>query len=239
MRSVSPRQTYCPFPMSAPLRDRLQSAGEELANSVTHGLGLAGAGVAAPFLVLGAVRRGDGWQVAGATVFAATLVFMYLASTLYHACPPGPAAAVARRKQRLRTLDHVAIYLLIAGTYTPFLLGPMRGPWGWSMFAAEWALAAVGIAAKVRYGFRWPRLSTAAYVGMGWLAAVASRPLFHLVGPAGFAWLLAGGLCYTAGVAFYATDWRYRYHHAVWHLFVAGGSACHVWAALRHAHGAA
>jgi hemolysin III len=219
-------------------RDRVQTAGEELANSITHGLGLAGAAVTAPLLVLGAVRRGgDAWHVAGATVFGATLVFMYLASTLYHACPNGPAECRARRKQRLRTLDHVAIYLLIAGTYTPFLVGPMRGPWGWGMFAAEWTLAACGIAAKVRYGFRWPRLSTAVYVGMGWLAAVAFRPLLTHVGPAGFAWLLAGGFCYTAGVAFYATDWRLRYGHAVWHLFVAGGSACHVWAVLRHGGG--
>ena len=219
-------------------RERIQTVGEEIANSITHGLGLAGAGVAAPLLVLGAVRRGgDAWQVAGATVFGLTLVLMYLASTLYHACPPGPAERRARQKQRLRTLDHAAIYLLIAGTYTPFLLGPMRGPWGWGLFAAEWALAAFGIAAKVRFGFRWRRLSTAAYVGMGWLAVIALRPLLTHVGPTGVWWLLAGGLCYTAGVAFYATDGRLRYGHAVWHLFVAGGSACHVWAALRHAGG--
>jgi hemolysin III len=170
-------------------------------------------------------------------VFAATLLLMYLASTLYHACPPGPTPCLARRKHALRTLDHSAIYLLIAGTYTPFLLGPMRGPWGWSLFAAEWTLAAAGIAAKVRFGFRWPRLSTVVYVAMGWMAMIAAKPLFDLVGPRGFAWLLGGGLCYTAGVVFYATDWRYRYHHAVWHVFVAGGSACHVWAALHHAHG--
>lgn len=219
-------------------RNRVQTLGEEIANSVTHGLGLVGAATVAPLLVLGAVRRGDAWQVTGATVFAATLVFMYLTSTLYHACPPGPAECRVRRKHHFRTLDHVAIYLLIAGTYTPFLLGPMRGPWGWGMFAMEWTLAAIGVAAKVRYGFRWPRLSTAVYVGMGWLAVIAARPLLTHVGPAGFGWLLAGGLCYTAGVAFYATDWRLRYGHAVWHLFVAGGSACHVWAALRHAGGA-
>jgi hemolysin III len=115
----------------------------------------------------------------------------------------------------------------------------MRGPWGWSMFAAEWTLAALGIAAKIRFGFRWPRLSTVVYVAMGWLALVAGKPLFDRVGAAGFLWLIAGGACYTAGVAFYATDARYRYHHAVWHLFVAGGSACHVWAALHHASGVA
>jgi hemolysin III len=217
------------------VRGRAQTLGEEVANAITHGLGLAGAAVAAPLLVTAAVRRGGGLHVVGATVYAATLLLMYLASTLYHACPADRRAAA---KRRLRTLDHAAIYLLIAGTYTPFLLGALRGPWGWSLLAAEWSLAALGVAAKVRYGFRWPRLSTAVYVGMGWLAVVAVEPLLDGLGMRGVAWLLAGGLCYTAGVAFYATDWRLRYGHAVWHLFVAGGSACHVWAALRHAGGA-
>ncbi len=218
------------------VRGRPQSAPEEIANSVTHGLGLAAAAVVGPLLVGTTVRRGaDGWHVAGATVFAATLVLMYLTSTLYHACPAEPPdSRRARRKERLRTLDHAAIYLLIAGTYTPFLLGAMRGAWGWSLLAAEWGLAAVGIVAKVRWGFRWPRLSTWMYVGMGWLALVALKPLLERVSPAGVGWLIAGGVCYTAGVAFYATDWRVRYGHAVWHLFVAGGSACHVWAVLRH-----
>jgi hemolysin III len=216
------------------VRNRAQTLGEEIANAITHGLGLAGAAIAAPLLVTAAVRRGDAWQIVGAAVFAATLLLMYLASTLYHACPGGRRAAA---KQRLRTLDHAAIYLLIAGTYTPFLLGPLRGPWGWGLLAAEWSLALVGIAAKLRFGFRWPRLSTAVYVGMGWLAIVAVGPMLEEVGKRGVAWLLAGGLCYTGGVAFYATDWRLRYGHAVWHLFVAGGSACHVWAALRHAGG--
>jgi hemolysin III len=215
-------------------RDRTQTPGEEIANALTHGLGLAGAGIAAPLLVASAVRRGDTLQVVGATVFAATLLLMYLASTLYHACP---AERRATAKRRLRTLDHAAIYLLIAGTYTPFLVGALRGPWGWSLLAAEWTLAAVGVTAKLRWGFRWPRLSTAVYVGMGWLAIVAVKPLLSELGMPGFAWLLGGGICYTAGVAFYATDWRLRYGHAVWHLFVAGGSACHVWAALRHAGG--
>lgn len=215
-------------------RDRAQSVAEEVANALTHGLGLVGSVVAAVALVAGA-RGGGAGRLVGASVFGATLVLMYLASTLYHACPAGRRAAV---KRRLRTLDHAAIYLLIAGTYTPFLLGPLRGAWGWSLLAAEWTLAAVGVAAKVRFGFRWRRLSTAAYVGMGWLAIVAVQPILARVGAAGFAWLLAGGLCYTAGVAFYATDGRLRFGHAVWHVFVAGGSACHVWAALRHTGGA-
>ena len=218
------------------IRGRAQTLGEEVANAITHGLGLVGAAVAAPLLVGAAVRRGDALYVAGAAVFAATLLLMYLASTLYHACP-GDRRVAAKRK--LRTLDHAAIYLLIAGTYTPFLLGALRGPWGWGLLVAEWSLAALGVAAKLRFGFRWPRLSTAVYVGMGWLAVIAIKPLVAGLGLRGVAWLLAGGLCYTAGVAFYATDWRLRYGHAVWHLFVAGGSACHVWAALRHAGGAA
>ena len=215
---------------------RPQSPREEVANSITHGLGLAAATIVGP-LVVGTVARrsADGWRVAGAVVFAATLVLMYLTSTLYHACPAETRSArAARMKARLRTLDHAAIYLLIAGTYTPFLIGAMRGAWGWSLFAAEWALATIGIVAKLRWGFRWPRLSTWMYVGMGWLALIAVRPLIERVSPAGVAWLIAGGVCYTAGVAFYATDWRVRYGHAVWHLFVAGGSACHVWAVLRH-----
>lgn len=209
------------------VRGRPQSSREEVANSIVHGLGLAGALVAGPLAIVAAVRRGaDGWRVAGATVFAATLVLMYLTSTLYHAWPSSPHRV--RTKGRLRTCDHAAIYLLIAGTYTPFLVGALRGAWGWSLLAAEWGLAAAGIVAKVRWGFRWPRLSTGMYVGMGWLALVAIGPLAARLSPAGLGWLVAGGVCYTAGVGFYATDWRVRYGHAVWHVFVAGGSACHV-----------
>ena len=223
------------------VRGRPQSPAEEVANGVVHALGLAGAAVVGPLVVLGAVRRGgDPWQVVGAAVFAVTLILMYLASTVYHFYPDDLAGADprrARRKARLRTLDHSAIYLLIAGSYTPFLLGPLRGAWGWGLLAAEWGLAAVGITAKVRWGFRWPRLSTWMYIGMGWLALVAIGPLVERVSGAGVAWLVASGLCYTAGVAFYATDWRVRYGHAVWHLFVAGGSACHAWAVLRFAGG--
>ncbi|HEY0780009.1 MAG TPA: hemolysin III family protein [Gemmatirosa sp.] len=216
------------------VRGRPQSAPEEIANSITHGIVLAAALIVGPLVVGAAVRRGgDAWQIGGAAVFALSLVLMYLTSTLYHACPAGDeriADERARRKERLRTLDHAAIYLLIAGSYTPILVGALRGVWGWSLLAAEWGLAAVGIVAKLRYGFRWPRLSTWMYIGMGWLALVALKPLLERVSLAGVLWLVAGGVCYTAGVAFYATDWRVRYGHAVWHLFVAAGSACHVWA---------
>lgn len=210
-------------------RGRPQSRAEEVANAITHGLGLAGSVAAVPLLVRAARDGGDAWQDAGLLVFGATLVLMYLASTLYHAVPH------VRAKHLLRTIDHSAIFLLIAGTYTPFLLGVLRGAWGWSLLVVIWALAALGVTAKWAFGFRWPRLSTAVYLGMGWLILVAAVPLVREVPPAGLAWLFAGGLCYTGGVVFHATDHRVRYGHAVWHLFVTGGSLCHFLAVLRHA----
>lgn len=211
------------------MHGRPQSLGEEIANSVTHGVGLLGSMAALPVLVLGAVGQRDPWQLVGGAVFGITLVLLYLASTLYHALP------VCRAKDVLRVLDHSAIYLLIAGTYTPFTLGALRGPWGWSLFGIIWGLALLGVAAKLTIGFRFPRLSTVLYLAMGWLVIVAIQPLVARVSPAGLAWLVAGGVCYTGGVAFYATDGRLRYGHAVWHLFVIAGSACHFCAVLWHA----
>jgi hemolysin III len=208
---------------------RPQSLGEEIANSVTHGVALLASLAALPVLVLAASGRRDAWQLVGGAVFGATLVLLYSASTLYHAIPSSGA------KRVLRVLDHGAIYLLIAGTYTPFTLGVLRGPVGWTFLVTIWALAVFGILAKCVYRFRFPRLSTALYLGMGWLIVLALRPLMTHVSPAGLAWLLAGGICYTAGVAFYATDGRIRYGHAVWHGFVAAGSACHFCAVLWYA----
>jgi hemolysin III len=213
------------------MAERPQTLGEEIANSLTHGVGLAASLVALPVLVLAAAGRRDTWQLVGGAVFGATLVLLYLASTLYHAVP-GP-----RVKRVLRVLDHSAIYLVIAGTYTPFTLGALRGPWGWALLGTIWTLALLGVAAKCLLGFRFPRLSTVLYVGMGWLIVVAAQPLVTSVSPAGLAWLLAGGLCYTGGVAFFVADSRLRYGHAVWHLFVMGGSACHFVAVLGHAAG--
>ena len=207
---------------------RAQTRAEELANCLTHGLGLLGSLAALPVLVLAAAARRDPWQVVGATVFGVSLVLLYLASTLYH------AFTAPRAKHRLRLLDHVAIYLLIAGSYTPFLLGALRGRLGWTLLIVVWTVAVVGIVAKLTLGFRWPHLSTAAYVAMGWLALPAIGPLREALGPTGVTWLLAGGVCYTAGVVFFAWE-RLRYGHAIWPLFVAGGSACHVVAVLRHA----
>lgn len=184
--------------------------------------------VGLPILVTATLKRGDLINVVGASVFGAALVTLYAASTLYHAIPE------ERAKRVLQIVDHAAIFLLIAGTYTPFTLGVLRGAWGWSLFGVVWSLAGAGIIFKLLFGAKYPKVSTFFYVGMGWLIVVAARPLMlHLPG-AGLLLLGAGGLCYTGGVAFYLTDHR-RYRHAVWHLFVLGGSACHFFAVLRYA----
>ena len=207
---------------------RAPSLGEEIANCVSHGVGLLAALVATPFLVLAAVRRGDGVAIVGASVFAGTVVVLYLASTLYHALPRNQA------KRVFRVIDHSAIFLLIAGTYTPFTLGVLRGAWGWTLFGIVWGLAVLGVTLKAVGGIRYPRLSTSLYIGMGWLALIAIRPLFAHVSLAGIMWLGAGGFAYTAGVGFFAAT-RVRYAHFVWHLFVLAGTACHFFAVLGHA----
>ncbi len=214
---------------------RPQTLGEEIANAVTHGAGLLASIAALPVLILAALNQRDVWQIVGGAIFGATLVLLYLASTVYHALP----LRRSRAKRVLRVLDHSAIYLLIAGTYTPFTLGALRGPWGWTLLGTIWGLALFGILAKFRLGFRFPRLSTVLYIAMGWLVIVALHPLATRVSPAGLAWLVAGGLCYTGGVIFYATDTRIRYGHALWHLFVLAGSVCHFVAVLGHASGRA
>jgi hemolysin III len=208
---------------------RTLSLGEEIANSVTHGVGLLASAAALPVLIVVAVGRHDVWQVVGGAIFGATLVLLYTASTLYHALPPA-----SRAKRVFRVLDHAAIYLLIAGTYTPFALGALRGPWGWSLLGVVWGLAVLGIVAKATLGFRYPRLSTVVYLLMGWLVLVAVAPLAAHVAMAGIVWLAVGGLAYTAGVVFFAWE-RLRYGHMVWHLFVAAGSVCHFMAVLGYA----
>ena len=183
-----------------------------------------------PILVLVAARHGDVRQVVACSIFATTLVLLYAASTAYH------AVSGDRAKQALRVVDHVAIYLLIAGTYTPFVFGLLRGVLSWTLLGVVWGLAIFGILYKTLLGFRFPRLSTALYIGMGWLAVVAIPPLARAMPPAGLAWLIAGGLCYTGGVVFYVRGHR-PYRHAVWHLFVLAGSACHYAAVLGYATG--
>jgi hemolysin III len=198
----------------------LYSLGEEIAHALTHGLGLALSVVGLVVLVVAASLRGDAWHVVGCSIFGATLVLLYAASTLYH------GLSGRRAKRVLQRLDHAAIYLLIAGTYTPFALVSLRGSWGWTLLALVWVLAILGITLEAAIPRRTRRLSVALYLTMGWLAVLAVEPLFRAVHPEGFALLLAGGVAYTAGVFFYAWQ-RLPYHHAVWHVFVMAGSACH------------
>ena len=199
-----------------------QGRGAELANAISHGAGLLCALVGGPFLVAKVLGRGGDWlSVIGVTIYCATLVVLYLGSTLYHAWPRTPAKSV------LQVIDHSAIFLLIAGTYTPLTLGPLRGPWGWSILTVIWTLALGGIALKYRGGLGRPKLSLALYLGMGWLIVVAMKPLANAVPAATLVWLGAGGVAYTAGVVFYVRDRRRAYNHFVWHLFVLTGTACH------------
>jgi len=207
------------MPASQAARHRPQSRGEELANSISHGTGFLAALIAFPVLVIGAAPHGAA-AIVGAVVFATTTILLYLASTLYHALAPN------RAKRVLKVLDHGAIYLLIAGTYTPFTLGVLRGRWGWTLFGFVWALAIAGVALKSSRGIRRPRLSTGLYVAMGWLILIAAKPLWDAMPGWGLFWLAAGGVAYTAGVGFYAAT-RLRYAHFVWHLFVLTGTACH------------
>jgi hemolysin III len=204
------------------------SLGEEVANAVTHGVGLLASLVGVPVLLGAAVAGRDTALIVGAAVFGATLVGLYAASTLYHALPP------SRAKRVFRVIDHAAIYLLIAGSYTPFTLGVLRGAWGWLLLGLVWALAVLGILFKTLGGLRFPRLSTLLYLGMGWLAVIALRPLALALPGAGLGLLVVGGLLYTGGVLFFVWE-RPRYSHMVWHLFVLGGSACHFLAVLWYA----
>jgi hemolysin III len=192
----------------------------ELANTVTHGIGVLASIAALTLLVIHAARGGDPWEVVGVSIFGATLILLYLASTMYH------AVERPSLKQRLKVMDHSAIYLLIAGTYTPFMLGVLRGGWGWSMFGVIWGLAAAGVVFKLMLTGRYPRLSTFIYVLMGWLVLIAAVPMFTLMTRETLTWLIAGGVTYTAGTAFYHNH-RIPQAHAIWHLFVLGGSVCH------------
>ncbi len=189
-------------------------------NSFTHlaGATLAAAGCAA--LVVSAAAQGDPWKIVGFAIFGAMLVVLYTVSTLYHSLR-------GRSKTVLRKLDHCAIYLLIAGTYTPFTLVSLRGAWGWTLFGVVWGLAVLGIVQELwlARGARW--LSLALYVTMGWVGLVAVAPLLRALGPDGFAWLAAGGALYTLGVIFYLYDEQWRHAHGIWHLFVLGGSTAH------------
>jgi hemolysin III len=208
--------------------DRALSLGEEIANAISHGLGLLLILAAAPFFINSALRHSNQLKVFAVSVFVASAAFLYLTSTIYHALPRGKA------KRVFRVLDHCAIFLLIAGSSTPFTLGVLRAGWGWVLFVVMWTLAALGVIFKTVFGMRYPALSTSLYVGMGWLLVVAFRPLSLAIPFAGLMLLLAGGLAYTGGVAFYSAG-RIRYSHFVWHLFVITGTVCHGLAILWYA----
>jgi len=200
----------------------------EAANSISHGLALLLAIAAVPLLVIEARRAGNVQFIVGVCVFGGTMILLYLASTLYHSLTHEAG------KSLCRLFDHTAIFLLIAGTYTPFSLGVLRGPWGWSLLAIIWALAILGITLKVRPRTRYSRITLVLYVIMGWLAVVAIKPILMLVPVPGILLILAGGIAYTTGLAFFAAQ-RLRYHHFIWHLFVIAGTTCHFFAVLWYA----
>ena len=210
------------------MTERPQTLGEEIANSLSHGVALLAAIAAVPILI-DATRLLGAANVVGAVVFAATMVLLYLTSTLYHALPPG------RAKRVFMKLDHGAIYLFIAGSYTPFALGVLGGPWGWTLFGVVWSIAAVGVTLKAFDRLSHPWLSTGLYLVMGWLALIAAAPLVERMPSPGLALLLAGGLAYTVGVVFFMLDSRLRYAHTVWHGFVAAGTGFHFFAVLNYA----
>lgn len=200
--------------------DQPHSRQEELANALTHGLGALASTAGGAVLISLAAVHGDLWQLVSAAVYSISLVLLYSASTLYHAARHQVA------KARLRVLDHAAIYILIAGTYTPFTLVGLRGDWGWALFGVIWVLAIAGVVFKLVATGRFPRLSTAIYLAMGWLALIAIGPLIQALPRSALLWLLAGGISYTVGTAFFHSR-RVPFSHAIWHLFVLAGSICH------------
>ena len=206
---------------SLSLRNWTQSAGEEVANGISHGIGLVGAMIGTPILLLAAFHHGDIPFLIGTIIFTTTMLLVYLASTLYHGWPQ------TKTKSLLQVIDHAAIFLLIAGTYTPFALGPLRGAGGLTMLGIVWALALFGVIMKATRGvLRHRRLAMTLYLGTGWMALAFMRPLALAIPLSALFWLIAGGLAYTAGTLFFANE-RLRYGHFIWHLFVLAGSSCH------------
>lgn len=211
MKNTPPVKTYSP--------------GEEIANSITHGIGAALSIAGLVILVFFAATRGDTWHLVSFIIYGSTLILLYLASTLYHSFPQ------PRVKYIFKIIDHSSIFLLIAGTYTPFMLTRLRGAWGWSLFGVVWGLAVTGIALKSIFINRFKKVSVLVYILMGWLCILALRQMIEHIPHPGLLWLLAGGMCYTLGVIFYA--WKsIPFSHAVWHLFVLAGSACHYFSIL-------
>ena len=210
------------------LREREQTPGEEIANAISHAVGGAVAMGAAIFLIGAAMQHGTASSVVGASIFAGTMLFVYIASTLYHALRRG------RAKRVFKILDHSAIFLLIAGTYTPFALSVMRSTLGWTLLSIVWSLAVLGVVFTAVSRMRYPTVATLIYLGMGWLIVGGVKPMWEGMPHWGVYWLAAGGLAYTGGVVFFAWD-RMRFGHLVWHICVILGTACHYIAILRYA----
>jgi len=209
----------------AAVTERRQTVSEEIANSISHGIGLLLAIAAAPFLILTAARAGSIWNIVGVSVFATSMMLLYLASTLYHAIPD------ERAKRVFRLIDHGAIFILIAGTYTPFTLGVMRGPWGWMLFGLIWSLAVFGLTMKAIFGTQHRWLTVPLYLLMGWLVVIAAPHILFSMPRAALIWILAGGLAYTAGTICFRMH-SIHYSHFAWHLFVIAGTTCHFFAVL-------
>lgn len=203
------------------MEKRNQTLGEEIANSISHGIGFLGMAALTPILIIRAIHTGASGVVA-ASVFSATVMTLYLSSCLYHAFPAN------RAKRVFQIFDHGSIFLMIAGTYTPFTLNVLPSAWGWALFGVIWGLAILGVVIKSVAGAKPSKLSTALYLGMGWMAVLAIKPLWDNLPGWGFFWLMAGGAMYSIGVVFFAYDHRIRYGHFIWHLFVLAGTACHV-----------
>ena len=201
------------------------SLGEEMANSITHGIGILLAITALVILTVFAGIYGNAWHIVSVSIYGSTMILLYTASTLYHSIQQ------PRVKNILQVLDHSAIYLLIAGTYTPFTLVSLRGPWGWSLFGVVWGLAVFGMMLQLPFMRRWRTWSLGLYIGMGWVIVVAIKPLIGSVATGGIVFLVLGGLAYTTGILFYAWG-KLKFHHAIWHLFVLAGSSLHFFAVL-------
>ena len=208
-------------------RDMEYSVGEEIVHAITHGIGVILSIVGLSWMLFISINVADPWRIVASSIYGATLIALFLASTLYH------SMYASRHREIFKLLDHCAIYLLIAGTYTPFLLVAMRSNTGWWIFGTVWALATAGIIKKLWFKHRFPKVALASYLVMGWLIVVAAPQMAAAIGPNGMAWLVAGGLAYTAGAVFYAVD-RIPFNHAIWHMFVLVGGICHFFGVALH-----
>lgn len=201
-------------------QDMEYSVVEEIVHAITHGIGVILSIIGLSWMLYVSINVADPWRIVASSVYGATLIALFLASTLYH------SMYASRHREIFKLLDHCAIYLLIAGTYTPFLLVAMRSHTGWWIFGTVWALATAGIVKKLWFRHRFPKVALASYLAMGWLIVVAAPQMAAAIGPHGMAWLVAGGIAYTAGAIFYVVD-RIPFNHAIWHVFVLVGGICH------------